>query len=72
MSLPELYTIEQAAEYLNRSPLTIRDWVTAGKVPHTRLSGQRGVRFTEEHLLQILAAGERRPVRRPGRPRTKL
>lgn len=50
-----LYTIVEAAEVLN---VPLRDKVTAGAVPHTRLG--RHVRFSDAHLAQIVAAGERR------------
>ncbi len=72
MSLPKLYTIEEAAEYLDYSPWTLKDMVTDGKVPHTRIHGNRGVRFTEEHLIEIVKRGERRPTSRPGRRRNTL
>ncbi len=52
-----LYTIVEAAEALNVPRTWLRDKVTAGAVPHTRLG--RHVRFTEEHLAQIVAVGER-------------
>lgn len=38
----------------------LRDKVTARQVPHTRLS--RHVRFTEAHLAEIVAEGERQVV----------
>ena len=52
-----LYTIMEAAEALNVPRTWLRDKVTAGAVPHTRLG--RHVRFTEAHLAQIVHAGER-------------
>lgn len=55
-----LMTIAEAAEYLNVPFTWLRDKVTARAVPHTRLG--RHVRFTEEHILEIIAAGERTPV----------
>ncbi len=55
-----LYTIDEAAEALNVPRSWLRDKVTADAVPHTRLG--RHVRFTEAHLAQIVAAGERRPA----------
>ena len=61
--LTRLYSIAEAAEALNVPFSWLRDKVTAGQVPHTRLG--RHVRFTEGHLSQIVAAGER-PVASPG------
>jgi excisionase family DNA binding protein len=55
-----LRNIEQAAEYLNISKSTLRDMVTAHKVPHTRVG--RHVRFAQHHLDAIVAAGERPAV----------
>jgi excisionase family DNA binding protein len=52
-----LYTISEAAEMLHVPFSWLRDKVTAGQVPHTRLG--RHVRFTEAHLTEIVAAGER-------------
>jgi len=56
-----LRTIAEAAEYLNVPYTWLRDKVTARQVPHTRLG--RHVRFTEEHLYQIVVAGEQTPGR---------
>jgi excisionase family DNA binding protein len=53
-----LYSISEAAEVLNVPVTWLRDKVTARQVPHTRLG--RHVRFTEAHLAQIIAEGERR------------
>lgn len=50
-----LYTITEAAERLNVPRTWLRDKVTARAVPHTRLG--RHVRFTEEHLSEIVSAG---------------
>jgi excisionase family DNA binding protein len=55
--MTRLHSIDEAAEVLNVPRTWLRDKVTAGAVPHTRLG--RHVRFTEAHLAQIVAAGER-------------
>lgn len=73
-----LLNLAQAAEYLNVPYSWLRDKVTAGAVPHTRLG--RHVRFAPHHLEAIIEAGEKnepvklipsgRPRRSgPGRPR---
>lgn len=59
-----LRNIEQAAEYLNISKSTLRDMVTAHRVPHTRVG--RHVRFAQHHLDAIIAAGEQ-PAINPGK-----
>lgn len=63
--MTRLYSITEAAELLNVPRTWLRDKVTAREVPHTRLG--RHVRFTEAHLADIVAAGQRRtgPVVRP-------
>jgi excisionase family DNA binding protein len=55
MTLP-LLTISEAAAALNVPEGWLRKKVSAGVVPHTRLG--KHVRFTQEHLTQIVAAGE--------------
>ena len=52
----QLLTIAEAAVALNVPTTWLRDKVTARRVPHTRLG--RHVRFTAEHLLQIISDGE--------------
>lgn len=55
--MTRLYSIREAAEVLNVPVSWLRDKVTARRVPHTRLG--RHVRFTDAHLADIVAAGER-------------
>ncbi len=52
----ELLTIAQAADALNVPRSWLRDKVTARQVPHARLG--RHVRFSHEHLRQIIADSE--------------
>lgn len=49
------YTIKEAAERLGCPWTTLRDKVTRGTVPHHRLHGVTGVRFTEADLEAIEA-----------------
>lgn len=56
------WDIEEAAERINIPASWLRDKVTAEAVPHTRVG--KHVRFTEAHLLQILADGEFQPKAR--------
>ncbi len=67
MTPPRNYS--QAAEWLQMSESWLRKQVAAGLVPHSKLG--RDVRFTEVHLAQILADGERLPRPRIGRPRLR-
>lgn len=50
----EYLTVEQAADYLNVRPSTLRAWVREGRMPCFRL-GPRATRFTRE-LLDDFAA----------------
>lgn len=60
-----LRDIAEAAVFLKIPRSTLRDMVTAGQVPHTRVG--RHVRFTQEHLDAIVKAGERPVVKAPTR-----
>jgi excisionase family DNA binding protein len=60
-----LRNIAEAAEFLGIPEKTLRDKVTARLVPHTRIG--RHVRFSEEHLAAIVAAGEQPVVTAPSR-----
>lgn len=64
MNPPRNYA--QAAEWLQMSESWLRKQVIKGLVPHSKVG--RNVRFTEEHLTAILAAGEYQPRPRIGRP----
>lgn len=58
--VPRLYTIAEAAKVLRVPEGWLRKKVSAGVVPHTRLG--KHVRFTDEHLDRIVAAGEQEPA----------
>jgi excisionase family DNA binding protein len=51
-----LRTIAEAAEFLNVPYNWLRVKVTERKVPHARIG--KHVRFTEQHLAEIIATGE--------------
>lgn len=53
---PELFTISEAAVLLHVPEGWLRKKVSAQCVPHTRLG--KHVRFTRDHLEQIVMAGE--------------
>lgn len=79
-----LRDIKAAAEWLGISPRTLEQYVSARTVPFTKVG--RLIRFSDEHLHAIVAAGEQRPrgssaalalarpvpppSRQPGRPST--
>ena len=58
-----LRDIAGAAEWLDVPKSWVRDAVTAGRIPHTRVG--RHVRFSEAHLEAIVADGEQQPVQAP-------
>jgi excisionase family DNA binding protein len=55
-----LKNVIEAAEWLGIPPRSLEAMVTANRVPHTRIG--KHVRFAQEHLDAIVAAGERRPA----------
>lgn len=55
-----VYTIAEAARLLRVPEGWLRKKVTAALVPHTRLG--KHVRFTDEHLDQIIRSGEQSTV----------
>lgn len=61
--LPPVYTIVEAARLLRVPEGWLRKKVTDGAVPHTRLG--KHVRFTADHLRQILTTGEQTPITVP-------
>jgi excisionase family DNA binding protein len=66
-------TTQEAAEYLSVTYDWLKRQVAANLVPHTKLG--KFVRFTPEHLDQIVSAGERGPASpsmKRGSARTRL
>jgi excisionase family DNA binding protein len=55
-SPPPLRDIAEAAAWLSVSPSWLQKRVSARLVPHTRIG--KHVRFTQDHLDQIVAEGE--------------
>ena len=64
--------IEQAAKVLGMSPLTLRDRVTAGTVPHRRTGKVRGVVFDPEHIEAIKKADTRPAIGTPSRAASRV
>lgn len=60
-----LLSVQQAAEVLNVSVDWVRKKATAREIPFTKIG--RHIRFTPEHIAQIIAAGEQ-PVLNPPDP----
>lgn len=54
-----LRDIKAAAEWLGISPRTLEEYVSARTVPFTKIG--RLIRFSDEDLAEIVAAGKQRP-----------
>lgn len=46
-----LMTTEQVAEFFNVKPLTIRDWITTGKLKATKINGYWRVWYSDVMTL---------------------
>jgi excisionase family DNA binding protein len=51
---PKLYSTEEAAEYLGVHIQTVRAWIRSGKLPASRLAGQKSIRIREPDLEAVL------------------
>lgn len=49
-----LYSTEGAAEYLGVHVQTVRSWIRSGKLPASRLAGQKSIRIRERDLEAVL------------------
>lgn len=52
--LERLYSPEEAATYLGVHLGTVRNWIRSGRLPASRLAGQRAIRIKESDLLLVL------------------
>lgn len=50
----KLYSTEEAAEYLGVHVQTVRAWIRSGKLPASRLAGQKSIRIREGDLQSVL------------------
>lgn len=53
-NLPDLFTIEQAAQYLQVSQSSIRSYIRQGKIDAYRIAGMRKVLIAKPELLKLL------------------
>ena len=53
-TLEKLFTPEEAATYLGVHVQTVRAWIRSGRLPASRLAGQRALRVRASHLGQVL------------------
>lgn len=54
MEQRDLFTVEQAAEYLQVSPGCLRSYIRKGQLKAFRLAGQRKILIPREALLALL------------------
>lgn len=52
--LQDLFTIEQAAQYLQISQSSIRSYIRQGKIEAYRVAGKRKVLIAKPELLKLL------------------
>lgn len=53
---PNLLRVEEAAEFLNLKPSTVRAWLLKRKLPSVRI-GERAVRIPRAALEKLIADG---------------
>jgi excisionase family DNA binding protein len=53
----DLLTIPQAAEALDKAPVTIRKWLRARKLAHYRIGGE--IRISPDDVAAVIVAGRR-------------
>ncbi|HKK28687.1 MAG TPA: helix-turn-helix domain-containing protein [Gemmatimonadota bacterium] len=51
---PEILGVEDAADYLDVHPQTVRNYIRSGKLPAYRLAGERFLRVLRKDLLALL------------------
>lgn len=54
LDISDLYTIEQAAQYLRVSQSSIRSYIRQGKMNAFRVAGKRKVLIPKAELLRLL------------------
>ena len=53
-SFERLFTLEEAAAYLSVHAATVRNWIRGGRLPASRLAGQRQIRIRASDLERVL------------------
>ena len=53
-STGRLLSTEEAAEYYGVHVQTVRSWIRAGKLPASKLAGQKSIRIRESDLDRVL------------------
>jgi len=57
-----LFSTEEAADYLAVHVQTVRSWIRAGRLPASRLAGQKSIRIRESDLQSVLEPIDPRQV----------
>ena len=58
----QLFSTEEAADYLSVHVQTVRAWIRAGRLPASRLAGQKSIRIRESDLQSVLEPIDPRQV----------
>jgi excisionase family DNA binding protein len=53
----KLLSYKDVADFLQISEITLRTWVSRGRIPYTKIG--KSVRFTREQIDEIVEAGAR-------------
>jgi hypothetical protein len=53
LAAARLYTATEVVAMLRLKPTWLKNWITQERVPHLRAGGNRGVQFTQAHILEI-------------------
>lgn len=56
--LPDLLTIKEVASLLRVSPLTIKRWGKAGKLPAIRINSRGDRRYRKEIVMRLLGINQ--------------
>ncbi len=56
--LPDLLTIKEVASLLRVSPLTIKRWGKAGKLPAIRINSRGDRRYRKEVVMRLLGINQ--------------
>lgn len=62
VAVPEILTVDEAADVAKLHHTTIREWVKDGSLPASRAGARRGIRIKRDDLMKRLASKSTAPV----------